>query len=109
MAPHKVRHEIENAPTSVTPNICDPFSAQLGAPVTFTGIAGSPSITQQGNIWPFCGANGAPLGPPINFPLPANTQIYIKSSGLNVNQMYPYNVIGQICPLLIQKGVTITN
>ncbi|MGO8795283.1 MAG: hypothetical protein ACLQLC_10705 [Candidatus Sulfotelmatobacter sp.] len=108
MATHRVRHEMEDDPPSVSTSICDSFSAELGAAVTFTGVLGTQSITQQGNYWPFCGANGAALGPPINFPLAANTTIHIKSSGLNVGTTYPYNV-SQACPQGIQKGVTIIN
>lgn len=109
MATQRVIHGDEDPdPIPVTPSICDCFSAQLGAPVTFTGVLGAQSITQSGAVWPFCGANSSPLGPPINFPLLVNTQIYIKSSGLNVGTEYPYNV-SQDCPQHVQKGVTITN
>ena len=107
MATHRVRHEMEDDPPPVTTSICESFSARLGAAVTFTGVLGTQSITQQGDYWPFCGANGANLYP-INFPLAVNTTIHIKSSGLMVGVEYPYDV-SQACPNGIQKGVTIIN
>lgn len=95
-----IHHEDDPGPTPVTPNICDPFSAQLGAQVTFTGVSGTQTITQVGSVWPFTVAS------PMTVPNPAT--IHIKSSGLTVGQTYDYNV-SQTCANGIQKGVTIIN
>lgn len=90
-----------DTPNPVSTNICDPFSAELGALVTFTGVTGKQSITAiKGQTWPFT------IASPIDFPLKANEYIYILSSGLNVNQTYPYTV-SQTCSNGVQKGVTI--
>jgi hypothetical protein len=86
-------------PTPVTPNICEAFSAQLGAQVTFSGVNGIQTITQVGNVWPFN------LPSPMTVPNPST--ICIKTTGLTVGTMYPYNV-SQACSQAAQKGVTIT-
>ncbi len=88
-------------PDPVSTNICDPFKAELGALVTFTGVTGKQSITAIDNqTWPFT------IPSPISFPLKANEYIYILSSGLTVGITYPYTV-SQACANGIQKGVTI--
>jgi hypothetical protein len=90
-----------DTPSPVSTNICNPFSAELGAEVTFTGVVGSQTITKiDGQTWPFT------IASPISFPLKAAEYIYILSSGLNVGQTYNYTV-SQSCPNGVQKGVTI--
>lgn len=96
MATHRVRPD--GGPSPVNPNICDPFRAQLGAQVTFVGVSGIQTITQVGQTWPFS------IPSPMTVPNPAT--VYIKTSGLNVNQTYPYDV-SQACTPGVQKGVTI--
>lgn len=71
----------------------------MGDEVIFTGIAGSCSITTGNTAWPFSHQS------PINFPLPANTKIYIKS-GLTVGNSYQYLV--SCCKSNAPKTVTVT-
>ncbi len=97
MATQRVIHDGPN-PTPVSPNICESFSAEMGAPVTFTGVNGIQTITQVGNIWPFT--------VPSPMTVPNAATINIKSSGLTVGQSYPYNV-SQGCTQGMQKSVTI--
>jgi len=100
MATQRITPE-PDTPDPVSTNICDSFSAELGALVTFTGVVGSQTITKvEGSTWPFT------IASPISFPLKANEYIYILSSGLNVKQTYPYT-ISQACANGVQKGVTI--
>jgi len=88
-------------PDPVSTNICSPFSAELGALVTFTGVIGKQSISSiDSQTWPFT------IASPIDFPLKANEYIYILSSGLKVGQTYSYTV-SQDCSNGVQKGVTI--
>lgn len=102
MATQRITPE-PDTPNPVSTNICDPFSAELGALVTFTGVVGSQSISKiDGQTWPFTVVS------PISFPLKANEYIYILSSGLNVGQTYKYNV-SQSCSNGVQKGVTIVD
>jgi hypothetical protein len=99
MATQRVIHEDDPTPNPVTPNICDPFSAQLGAQVTFTNVSGSQTITQvSAATWPF--------NLPSPMTVPNASTIRIKSTGLTVGTTYPYNV-SQTCPGAVQKGVTI--
>jgi hypothetical protein len=95
-----IHHEEDPDPTPVSTDICESFSAQLGAAVTFTNVSGTQTITQVGDVWPFT------VAPPMTVPNPAT--INIKSSGLMVGVEYPYDV-SQACPNGIQKGVTIIN
>ena len=98
MATHRVTHDTP-IPNPVTTSICSDFRAQLGAPVTFTGVTGMQTITQiPGSTWPFANAS------PMSVPNPGTIQI--KSTGLNVGQTYPFNV-SQACIDGVQKGVTI--
>ena len=99
-------HRVDTPPP-VNTGICNSFSAQAGAQVTFTGAQAGTYIEEiAGDAWPFCGPNGQPLGPPIGpFPLTGNTAIYVKSN-LSVNNSYPYNVT-QSCALETTKSVTI--
>jgi len=99
MATQRIVHD-DATPDPVTPNICDSFSAELGAEVTFQGVSGNQTITQVGNSWPFN------LSSPMA--VPNASTIYIKSTGLNVGTTYPYSV-SQTCPQGIQKGVTIVD
>ena len=98
MATQRVIHE-EGTPNPVNPNICESFSAQMGAQVTFAGVTGIQTITQvPGQTWPFS------LSSPMTVPNPST--IHIKSSGLTVGQTYQYDV-SQSCKTGVQKGVTI--
>jgi hypothetical protein len=93
-------------PPAVT-NICSSFEAELGAQVTFNGAASGTQITQvAGQTWPFCHQNGSSY-PTITFPITSTVNyVYIKSSGLTLNQSYSYNV-GQVCPGEVTKSVKI--
>lgn len=100
MATQRVIHDDDPDPTPVTPNICESFSAQLGAQVTFSSVTGNQTITQVGNVWPFT------IASPMAVPNAAT--IHIKSTGLTPGTTYPYTV-SQACAAGVQKGVTITN
>ncbi len=97
MATQRVRHDLDD-PNPVTPNICESFSAQLGAKVTFEGVTGNQTINLVGNVWPFT--------VPYPMSVPNAQTIHIKSTGLTVGQTYPYSV-SQACAQGVQKGVTI--
>ena len=87
--------------STVSTAFCSSFNAHLGDEVDFTGVVGNQSISAvPGSTWPFTS------GPPISFPLPSNSKIYIKSSGLTIGQSYPY--IPSNCAAEAQKSVTIT-
>jgi hypothetical protein len=98
MATHRVTHDTPT-PNPVSTNICSSFSAQLGAPVTFTGVNGIQTVSQvPGQMWPFSTPS------PMTVPNPGN--IHIKSTGLTLGTTYPFNV-SQTCFDEVQKGVTI--
>jgi hypothetical protein len=100
MATQRITPE-PDTPSPVSTNICSPFSAELGAQVTFTGVVGSQTISKiDGETWPFT------ITSPISFPLKAAEYIYILSTGLTVGQTYNYTV-SQSCSNGVQKGVTI--
>jgi hypothetical protein len=99
MATHRVIHPEDTPPNPVNPSICNSFSAQLGAQVTFGGVNGNQTITQVGSIWPFT--------VPSPMAVPNAQTIRIRNDGtLTVGQTYPYSV-SQACIEGIQKGVTI--
>ena len=102
MATHRIiHHEDDPDPTPVNPSICESFSAQLGAQVTFGSVNGNQTITAvSAATWPF--------NLPSPMAVPNASTIRIKSSGLTVGTTYPYNV-SQVCAQEVQKGVTITN
>jgi hypothetical protein len=101
--------EIRSAdtPPPVSTSICSGFDAELGAQVTFTGAANGTTITEiAGETWPFCHQGGSAY-PTITFPVVSTVDyVYIKSSGLTLNQTYNYNV-SQACPGEVTKGVKI--
>jgi hypothetical protein len=106
LMPVKTKKTKIDSPPPVTTPICNWFSAEAGAQVTYTNAPSGSSINQiPGDVWPFCNANGGSFGPPINFPLVGNTIIYV-CPGLAVGD-YPYDVEGANCQLEVTKGVTI--
>jgi hypothetical protein len=101
------RERTDPDPNPVSTSICDPFEAEAGAQVTFTSAPNGASIDQiSGDAWPFCGPDGEDYGPPINFPLPGATEIYVKED-LTVGDTYPYSVLNAGCTQDVTKGVTI--
>jgi hypothetical protein len=97
----------EDTPPSVSTSICSGFQAEMGALVTFTGASSGTTITEiAGETWPFCHADGSAY-PTITFPVVSTADyVYIKSSGLTLDETYNYNV-SQACPEGVTKGVKI--
>jgi hypothetical protein len=99
----------DDGPSPVSTDICNSFSAQPGAEVTFTSAQAGAEIVQVGDVWPFFESNlTTPYGPPIGpFPLPGATKIYVGE--YPVGDFIPYNVIHQTCANDIQRSVTIVS
>ncbi len=83
-----------DTPSPVNTNICNSFSAELGAQVTFTFTPPNPTgckleKCQATDTWPFVKADGTSYGPPISLPVTSNQYIYVNSN-LTVGQAYDY-------------------
>jgi hypothetical protein len=112
MADHKGQEahaKTTGTPDPVTTPVCNSFSAQLNAQVTFTGAASGCELQQcnSGDTWPFVKADGTDFKP-IKFPLLGNQYIYIKST-LTVGSSYEFcSNSACACNTGAMKTVTIT-
>lgn len=98
-------------PTPVSTNICNSFSAELGAQVTFTFVGSPPvgcklEMCSPTDTWPFVKADGTSYGPPISLPVTSNQYIYVNS-GLEVGESYQY-CTGSKCGCAGEAPKTVT-
>jgi len=98
------KHDKKNGPTNVP--WCQDFNAIRREAIAFPTAPAGATIGQSGNVFPFCGANGATLIPPIPVNGPSAVAIYI-CSGLTVGQSYEF-VPNPPCGNEMTKSVTIT-